>query len=262
MNTIATNTNFLERVENRYISKHWGDIMDQKENQRASIKDGLISGFPIVIGYFPIAMTFGILSKTMSISFLESILFSAIVYAGASQFMALNLLNMGIGITQIVATIFLVNFRHFLMSASIATKMEKSKWTPFIAFGITDESFSVASFKEDGFDDKFMVALQFISYISWITGTMSGYLIGEIIPVAMRSSMEIGIYAMFVALLIPKTKQSNKVLIIALLSGVTNTLLIYSKILPEGWNLIVAIISVSVLGAVLYTEEELENHGR
>lgn len=235
--------------------------MNQKQNQRSTIKEGLVAGLPIVIGYFPIAMTFGILSKTMEISFLESVLFSAMVYAGSAQFMALNLLNLGVDSLQIVVTIFLVNFRHFLMSASIATKMDKnSKWTPFIAFGITDESFSVASFKEDGFDDKFMMALQLISYISWIMGTMSGYLIGEVIPASMRSSMGIGIYAMFTALLIPKAKKSNKILTIALLSGVINTLLIYSKILPEGWSLIFAIISVSGLGAILYREEDLQDH--
>ncbi|NLJ98703.1 MAG: AzlC family ABC transporter permease, partial [Tissierellia bacterium] len=190
--------------------------MGDEKNKTLGVKDGIVAGFPIVIGYFPIAMTFGILSKTMGISFLESFLFSAMVYAGTAQFMALNLLSVGVGIAQIVLTIFLVNFRHFLMSASVAAKMEKnSKWTPFIAFGITDESFSVASFKGGDFNDEFMVALQFISYISWIAGTVSGYLIGEVLPITMRNSMEIGIYAMFTALLVPKAKQSSKVLIIA-----------------------------------------------
>ncbi len=40
-------------------------------------------------------------------------LFSALVYAGASQFMALNLLGLGAGIGEIVLTTFLVNLRHF-----------------------------------------------------------------------------------------------------------------------------------------------------
>lgn len=227
--------------------------MNQDENKLLGIKDGFIAGLPIVIGYFPIAMTFGILSKTTGVSFFESFLFSAIVYAGSAQFMALSLLGMGIGMAQMVLTIFLVNFRHFLMSASIATKIEKdSKWTPLIAFGITDESFSVASFQSEAFGAKFILALQFLPYISWTGGTISGYLIGGIIPAIMRSSMQIGIYAMFVALLIPEARKSRKALVIALLSGLINSLLIYSKILPEGWSLIVAIISVSALGTIFY----------
>ncbi|NLJ98093.1 MAG: hypothetical protein GX320_02330, partial [Tissierellia bacterium] len=51
-----------------------------------------------------------------------------------------------------------------------------------------------------------------------------------------------------------------KVLIIALLSGGINTLLKHSKMLPEGWNLIFAIISVSTLGAILYKGEDVEDY--
>lgn len=85
--------------------------------------DGIIDGIPIFIGYITVAITFGILSKNVGITMIDSILFSVLVFAGASQFIALNLLLLGAGVGEIVLTTLLVNFRHFLMSASLATRM-------------------------------------------------------------------------------------------------------------------------------------------
>jgi len=141
------------------------------------IKEGLVTGFPIVIGYVPIAMAFGILAKATGITMMDSFLFSALVYAGASQFMALNLLNAGVGIGEIIVATLLMNFRHFLMSASLSTKMRnrEKKWIPLIAFGVTDETFSVASFKKQMIDKEFILPLQAVAYFSWIGGTFLGY---------------------------------------------------------------------------------------
>ena len=68
-------------------------------------------------------MAFGILGKTAGITFSETVMFSAFVSAGASQFMALNLFMAGAGLLQIILTTFLVNSRHFLMSASLSRKV-------------------------------------------------------------------------------------------------------------------------------------------
>lgn len=233
--------------------------MNKKNNKNLTIKDGVITGLPIVIGYIPMAMAFGILSKTIGISIVDSLLFSVFVFAGASQFMALNLLHLGTGMMEIILTTLLVNFRHFLMSASLATKITKDmkKWIPFLAFGVTDEIFSVVSFKKEQITKEFMIAIQLISYLSWIFGTAFGYLVGEILPNTIKISMGIALYAMFAAILIPEVKKSNKVLIMALLAGIINTLLSYFKITTQGWNLVLTIVLVSAIGAFTLKEEDV-----
>lgn len=233
--------------------------MEKEHSKNLGIKDGILAGFPIVIGYIPIAMAFGILSKAVGISIVESLLFSVFVFAGASQFMALNLLNLGTGIVEIILATLLVNFRHFLMSASFATRITKDmkKWIPFIAFGITDEIFSVASFTKEQITKEFLIALQLAAYLSWIFGTVFGYLVGEILPNTIKISMGIALYAMFTAILIPEAKKSNKVLVMVLLSGLINTLLSYLKITTQGWNLVLTIVIVSAIGAFTLKEEEV-----
>ncbi|MCT4562918.1 MAG: AzlC family ABC transporter permease [Maledivibacter sp.] len=227
-----------------------------------SFKHGVIDGLPIVIGFLPIGMAFGILSKTTGITMLDSILFSVLVFAGASQFIALNLLMVGAGIGEIILTTSLVNFRHFLMGASLATRMteDMKRWSPFIAFGITDEVFSIASFKDGTLTKEYMISLELMGYSAWVFSTALGYFVGGILPIAVKSSMGIALYAMFGAILIPEIKKSNKAAILAGLSGVINTICKYFFALPQGWSIVISIIIASFLGLYLFKEGEMEEY--
>lgn len=228
--------------------------------KKCGLREGITDVFPIVIGFVPIAMTFGILAKTGSITLLEGILFSALVFAGASQFIALNLLIVGAGMGEIIITTFLVNLRHMLMSASIATKITKEmkRFSPLIAFGITDEVFSIVSFKEGTLTKSYMLSLEFISYLSWVGGTALGYVLGGILPDIVKASMGIALYAMFVAILIPEVKKSMRALLLACMSGCANAICKYLFNLPDGWSIVIAIVIISFLGVLLFGEKEGE----
>lgn len=220
-------------------------------------KDGLYAGIPIVIGYIPIAIAFGILSKSLGISMLNTFLFSLLVFAGASQFMALNLLSTGVGIGQIVLATLLVNFRHFLMSSSLSIKLKGDyiKMAPFIAFGVTDETFSIASFEED-ISKEYLLSLELVSYSSWVLGTVIGFFTGSLLPDMLRESIGVALYGMFLAILVPEIKKSIRVGIIALVSGLLNFILNYFKILPLGWNMILSIVIGAILGSFILCNEE------
>ena len=219
--------------------------------------DGIIDGIPIFIGYITVAITFGILSKNVGITMIDSILFSVLVFAGASQFIALNLLLLGAGVGEIVLTTLLVNFRHFLMSASLATRMTKDmkRWSPLIAFAITDEVFSVASFKKGTITKKYILSLEFAAYTAWISGTILGFLVGGVLPDVVRGSMGVALYAMFAAILIPEVKKTRKAVILVCLSGIINTLCRYLFALPQGWSIVISIVVVSLLGVFLFDKE-------
>ncbi|SMC89800.1 AzlC family ABC transporter permease [Sporomusa malonica] len=225
-----------------------------------SLKEGLVAGIPIVIGYFPVAMAFGLLAKTVNISLLDSCLFSLIVFAGASQFMALDLIKAGIATGDIVLATFLLNLRHLMMSASLAVRIKDAKrgWLPFIAFGITDESFSVASLKNGKLSVPFLLALQGIAYTSWASGTFAGYLLGTALPISVQSSLGIGLYAMFTAILVPEIRKSANVLCLAAISGIIYAFNDYFNVLPSGWSLIVSIIFASLIGLFVLKDETKE----
>lgn len=216
------------------------------------------AAIPIFIGYVPAAIAFGILSKGCGITLLECFLFSAVVFAGASQFIALNLLLTGMGPGGVILTTLLVNFRHFLMSASLSTRIvEISRKLQFlIAFGITDEVFSILSFKKGELSKTYIFILQLSAYSAWVSGTVTGYIMGGFLPEVLTKSMGIALYALLLAILLPEMKKSTKSVILAISAGILNTILIKLNILPDGWTIIVCILMIALVGSFLTESKE------
>lgn len=220
---------------------------------KQSTKTALRAGIPIFIGYFPAAVAFGILAKTCGVSLLETFLFSAVVFAGASQFIALNLLVTGMGPLGIILTTLLVNFRHFLMSTYLSTRiMEKQRaWYIPMAFGVTDEVFSVLSFTREKLTRTFVLVVEISAYSGWVAGTLAGYLLGGFMPPILTQSMGVALYALLLAILMPEIKSSHRSLFLALTSGLLNWLLVSMDVLPKGWSIIVCILIIAGIGAGL-----------
>ncbi len=231
---------------------------EQEKLKQLTFKDGVTATMPIVIGYLPAAMAFGLLAKAVNVSLLDTFLFSLLVFAGASQFMALNLIKAGAAMGEIVIATFLLNLRHFLMSASLAARLDtKNKGLlPILAFGVTDEVFSVAATRSEKPTTGFVLALQGMSYSSWVLGSVLGYVVGSALPASVQSSMGIALYAMFVAILVPEMKKSLPIAVMALGSGAINALLSHFKVLPSGWNMVVSTVLIAMGGALLIKDRE------
>lgn len=220
--------------------------------EKCSVKDAIKDGIPIVIGFLPIAMTFGILCKSGNLSVYESLSFSMIVFAGASQFVAVSLLFQGVNILEIVITTFLLNFRHFLFAISLSSKIDENmkKFSPIFAFGLTDEIFSVASIKDKKLSNAYLIVLEFMAYSALALGTYLGFTLGSILPIHIKASMGIALYALFVSIIAPEVKKSRKVGFIVICAGLINYLGLSIFNLQQGWSIIISIILASFIGFV------------
>lgn len=207
-------------------------------------RHGIKSGVAIAIGYAPVALTFGLLAKSTGLSIVETTLMSMIVFAGAAQYISLNLLSLGTGPFEIILTTFILNIRHFLMSASLNEKAEHDPlWKKALyAFGITDETFSVAAMKEGTVSASYMFGLIFISYSSWVINSAIGHIVGAYLPESVQVSLSIALYAMFVGLLIPAVKTERKALWLAVCAGAINCMLLLWLHVPKGWAIVIATI--------------------
>ena len=223
----------------------------------SAVTAGLKAGFPIAVGYLPVAMAFGFLSKTVAVSVVDSFLCSLLVFAGASQFMALNLWRIGVAGGEIILATLLLNLRHLLMSATVAARLESrvNRWLPLVAFGVTDETFAVAATRPEPLTVSYLLGLEGIAYSSWVGGTVLGYLLGSDLPEAIQGSMGIALYALFAAILVPQVKHSFKAAVLALSSGLINLFLSGSRLLPGGWSMVLAIIVTAIAGGLLFREE-------
>lgn len=213
---------------------------------------GLKAGTSIAVGYFPIALTFGLLAKTTGLSLIEAVAMSIFVYAGAAQYISLSLITAGVAPAVIVLNTFIVNIRHFLMAAALNEKMQPDdRWKKALyAFGITDESFSVlATQKGNKLSTAFAVGVIVIAYGSWVIFTAIGHLIGANLPQFLQASMSIALYAMFVGLLVPSMRGNRKVVSLALIAGAVNSLFYFTEWLSTGWA-----IMVSTLASAIFIE--------
>jgi len=68
-------------------------------------RKGFRAAIPIIIGYIPIAVSFGIISAESDLPVMIAVLMSATVFAGASQFMAVGMLSMGTPILEIIIAV-------------------------------------------------------------------------------------------------------------------------------------------------------------
>ncbi|WP_297811233.1 AzlC family ABC transporter permease [uncultured Finegoldia sp.] len=216
----------------------------------SNIKEAIKFSSPIMLGYIPVAMAFGLLCKGQDISMLDSTLFSFIFYSGAAQFMAVELLGAGVGMFSIVFSVFLLNLRLFIMSTSLGIHTENinPKALPAIGFMLTDESFSVMSFNRDKLDTKFALAVEFGPFLAWGLFTPIGYLIGQLMPKSVQTSLEVGLTAMFIALVVPSIKKSSNGLVVSLIGVLTYTIIFYLKVIPDGWDIILSILVSSFIG--------------
>lgn len=224
-----------------------------------SFTDGVKAGIPIAVGYIPIAIAFGLLAKAAGIPNHISVLMSFFIFAGASQFVGVNLLLLGALHWEIVMTTFILNLRHFLMSASLSQRVQpgtSKKWLSFISFGITDETFSVASLrKEQHLTPKFILGLNLIAFGAWNVGTWAGVFLATGLPESLKASMGIALYAMFIGLLIPTLRKSPPVLVISLLAVAIHSILHWMPLfagISTGWSIIISTIIAAAAGALLY----------
>src|SRR5690625_7559505 len=113
-------------------------------------KQGIKQGIPIFLAYFPIAITYGVIASQAGLSLLELTSMSILVYGGAAQFMAINMLSLHIGAIEIVLATFVINFRHFVMGLAFAHRQAHIpvRWKMGLSLGLTDEKIGRASCRE------------------------------------------------------------------------------------------------------------------
>jgi len=222
---------------------------------------GIRAGLPIFVGYFPIAIAFGALAVQAHLNWLEATLMSLIVFAGASQFVGVSMFLAGAGAAQIIAATFFLNMRHLIMSLAVNDQMRdfSGAWKGFLSFFITDETFALLTLGggESNSETRtpgYMAGLLITAYLGWVSGTALGGLGASFIPPQITTAMSVGLYGLFIGLLVPPARKSISFAIIALSSMVLNWFL--GLLIEAGWAIVLATIIAAGLGIYLIKEDE------
>jgi len=186
---------------------------------------------------------------------------SAIVFAGASQLVALQLIAQESPIFIILIVTLFINLRFLMYSLTLLAhfKDEPRNWRALISYLMTDQSFafSINRFTTTGVPSKayYYLGLSIPMWFVWMAGTILGVYLGTALPESW--SLDFAVPLMFLALLMPNIKDKaslaaalvgasvavaakplplNLGLILAALLGVSTGLIIESKSSPEQAN--------------------------
>ena len=214
----------------------------------AEFLEGLRDCLPIMfaVGFF--GMLFGATAVNNGLTFWQTVGSSAAVFAGASQFVFLELFNQKVPVWSVVLAVFAVNFRHVLYSASIGRFMgaftAPQKYVGF--FFLSDPSFGAGEQRAE--KQQLRPAYYFgygaSIYPLWLASTASGALMGNLItdPRALGMDMLLSLY--FLSLLMGFRSRPNW-LTVVLASGLVAALVF--KTIGSPWH----IISGALVGVVL-----------
>ena len=145
---------------------------------------GLKACVPVMIGYFPVAVTFGMAGLGTGLAPVQVILISVLVYAGASQFLLLASIKSGTPWLWVVALCSLLNARHLLYGPLLSRFLPqrlRSRLT--IAFLLTDEVFATSFNRIErvplAHRNRWMTVLGLGAWLTWIAGTAVGVYAGD-----------------------------------------------------------------------------------
>jgi 4-azaleucine resistance transporter AzlC len=226
---------------------------DAAPSRGASFARGLRLGIPILAGYLPVGIAYGVVSVTTGFTVFQTIACSALVIAGAGQFIAVQLMGAGVGAFGAILATGVVNLRYVLFSATLAPHLHETS-RPMqvpLAFTLTDETFGVniTELREGKADDFSMLGVGAISWVGWTLGTVIGAVATSLVADPGQYGISFAMPAMFTALLVAQLTDKRFAVIGALAAALALAL---TPVLPAGWPVIAGALGAATVAAVIY----------
>ncbi len=150
----------------------------------AGFRRGLRDIAPVMIAVVPFGFTYAVLAAEKGLAFDQIMLMSALMFAGASQFVALELWSFPPPFWPILVAVLAVNFRHVLYSASMGRKMRHWPAAGRLSgfFLMVDPNFALVELKAgQRLSAGYYLGLSLPMYLGWLAITAIGAGFGEVI---------------------------------------------------------------------------------
>lgn len=228
------------------------------------LKQGIIAGIPIALGYFAVSFTFGMMAVKGGLTTLQAVLISLTNVTSAGQFAGLDIIFAQGTLWEMALTQLTINLRYMLMSFSISQKMDPK--APlfhrfFMAHGMTDEIFGVSAASPGKVTPYFFYGAMLVAIPGWTIGTLVGGIAGSILPNIVISALSVAIYGMFLAIIIPPAKKHKTLVWVILLAMAMSACFTYipgvNKV-SRGFAIIIVTVVVAAVASIVRPIQERE----
>jgi 4-azaleucine resistance transporter AzlC len=171
------------------------------------LRAGARDAVPILVGIVPFGLVAGYAALEAGFSPLQAVGMSVLVFAGAAQLAAIELLGRDAPLAVAVLTAVVINLRLLMYSASIAPYFRsfRTRTKLGLAYVLTDQSYAlaVAAYRSDREVDRraYYLGAALSVWATWQAATAAGVLLGTGIPAAWGFTFAAPL--VFLALLIP-----------------------------------------------------------
>jgi len=161
---------------------------------------------PVAVSEAVYGLVFGVLARQAGLTWAETLLMSALVNAGGSQFTAIAMWGGAASALSIMATTFTVNLRHILMGMSLRRWVGRLRWQTslLLALFITDESWALTmqEFARGRTDPAFLVGSGIMQFPFWLVASVVGNLAASGVPDPAAWGLDFAFTGVLVSLLV------------------------------------------------------------
>ena len=234
--------------------------MEPELNNKQLFLLGARHSIPICLGYISVGTAYAVMAMQSGYTQFQTILMSVFSYSGSGQFFAVTMAKEHSSLIAIALGLFLLNFRYFIMSTCIFSRFEKLSNLSRAVFAhyVTDEPFAIfTTAPKEQVRLSYLSGLVLTSWFSWILGAVIGATANDYLPVDLVNAMNVALYALFIAIIVPPAKVNFKLMLIIVSAAVMNIVL--TLFMNACWAILVTIVCCSLVGALFMDNKKTAN---
>ena len=187
---------------------------------RSAFLEGVRDMAPMMLGVIPFGMVCGVGAMAAGASPVAALAMSMIMFSGAAQIVATQLLVAGAPFAVILLSCLVVSLRLLMYSAAMAPYLRPldHRWRALLSFVLTDQAFAATLRRFRKSDDVRSNASYFLGsgallWVIWQLATVIGILAGQVIPASWE--LDFVVPLCFLAVLAPLLRDRVSVLVFA-----------------------------------------------
>jgi branched chain amino acid efflux pump len=224
-------------------------------SRRSEFLAGMLDIAPVVAAALPVGTLFGVIAVQKGLSPLDVTTMSMLVFAGAAQFVAVELWREPVPIALLIFSAFIVNLRHVMMGASLGRHMRL--FTPAnraaSAFVMVDEVWAFAERRalKGPLTPAYYWGMGATLWLQWVAGAAIGAFAGRGLGDPARYGFDFAFTALFIFILTGFWRGSRTGAVLAVAAIVSAAVKLY---VPGAWNIALGGLA-GVAVAMLYPPE-------
>src|SRR5262245_21246251 len=211
---------------------------------------GSIEIAPIAAFVLPFGIAFGVAASAKGVPAEISLFMSIAIYAGASQFAALDLWYAPLPLATLALTVLAVNARHILLGAVLAPWLLRvplrRRFAALLFLSDANFAHAIAARERGEMDAGILFGSGVTMWVTWIAGTAIGVLAGSLLGDLSRFGFDAVMLTYFAAIVVGQWKGRSDLLPWVAAAAVA---LIGAHLLPPGWHIIAGALTGGLIGA-------------